>query len=577
MKNKIMEFFNNKKTISYIIIILASICICIPLFLKNMDISRDDGIQHICRLIGTHQSIKQTGLFNPIMSNFCNGFGYAWNIFYSPLTAYLPLIFKIITNSYVLTLKLFMFSTILLSGIFMYKLVYSISKSYKASIISSVIYMCTPYHLTDLYNRIAIAELASFMFLPLVFIGIYDLFHKKGKKSYYISIGAIGLIISHNVIAVFTAIFCLIYVIVYYKKLQNKNIIKKLILNVIAIILTTSFYWIPLMQHYFASTYEVFIPGRMFQNNTLISSKLTLLDLFFTKHFGMVFHIGLPTIMGIALLIIYYKKISDKYKKTLIIFLVFGLVSIIMTLKIFPFEHLPNFLKMIQFGWRMLEFSSFFLSIVSGIGLAMFFNSKLKKSLKIIVTVILVVYTIILLKDSIFTVEIPFKEENYITPVPVTNLTGRIHAGLASFEYLPKKAFENRKYIEKRSNDVIVLNGSANITDTKKENTNLTFKIENVTENTELELPYIYYLGYNAKIINENGNKQILKIEESSNGFCKIKISNIQSAEIEIKYTGTFLMNISYIITLSTVIVLIIYIQRKNIKFILHQLTIQNK
>lgn len=577
MKNKIIKFFDNKKTVSYIIVILASICICIPLFFKNIDISRDDGIQHICRIIGTHQSIKQTGLFNPIMSNFCNGFGYGWNIFYSPLTAYLPLIFKLIVKSYVLTLKLFMFSTILLSGIFMYKLVYSISKSYKASIISSVIYMCTPYHLTDLYNRIAIAELASFMFLPILFIGIYDLFYKKGKKSYYISIGATGLIISHNVIAVFTAIFCLIYVLLHYRKLQNKDIIKKLVLNFIVIILATSFYWIPLLQHYFASTYEVFVPGRMFQNNTLISSKLSLLDLFFTKHFGMIFHIGLPTIIGITLLALYRKKVSIKYKKTLVIFLIFGLVSIVMTLKIFPFEHFPNFLKMIQFGWRMLEFSSFFLSIVAGIGIAMFLNSKLKKSLKILITVILVIYTIILLKDSIFTVEIPFNEENYITPVPVTNLTGRIHAGLASFEYLPKKAFENRSYIEERPNDVVVLSGNANISDIKKENTNLTFKIENVTENTELELPYIYYLGYNAKIINENGSMQTLKIEESNKGFCKIKVSNIKIAQIEIKYAGTFLMKVSYIITLITAIAFVLYTQRKNIKFILHQLTIQSK
>ena len=58
----------------------------------------DDGIQHICRLMGTYQSLQEGQ--TKIMSNFCNGFGYSWNIFYSPLTALLPLIFKFIGASF---------------------------------------------------------------------------------------------------------------------------------------------------------------------------------------------------------------------------------------------------------------------------------------------------------------------------------------------------------------------------------------------------------------------------------------------------------------------------------------------
>ena len=91
-----------------------------------MDIARDDGIQHICRLIGTMSSLKEGQIFPVIMSKFCNGFGYSWNLFYSPLTAYLPLIFSCITSSFVVMLKIFMFFTMFLSGIFMFKFTYKI-------------------------------------------------------------------------------------------------------------------------------------------------------------------------------------------------------------------------------------------------------------------------------------------------------------------------------------------------------------------------------------------------------------------------------------------------------------------
>lgn len=559
MKEKIIDILRNKKVVSYIIIFFVALCICIPLFSKNMDISRDDGIQHICRIIGSKSSIKTGNIFPVIMAGFCNGFGYSWDLFYSPLTASLPLIFTLFTSSYVMCLKLFMLFTMFLSGIFMYKLVYTISKSHKAAVFSGLIYITAPYHLTDLYNRIAIAELASFVFLPIVFTGVYDLINKKGKKAYYISIGAIGLILSHNVLAVYAAIFCFIYLIVNHKKLINKKILKNIAINFVIIILATSFYWLPLLQHYFVTTYEVFVPGRMFQNNTLISSKLDIADLFFKEHYGMIFHIGIPTIIGVLLLFIYRNKISKRYRNVLAIFICFGLVSVAMSLKIFPFERLPNVLKMIQFQWRMLEFSSFFLSIAAGIGIGIFMNSKNRKSLVLIILTILVVYSGMLLKDSFHKVEIPFKEENYISPIPVTSLTGRVHAGCATFEYLPQKAFSNRYYIETRSQDVIVLEGNANILNTHKENTDLSFDLENVSENTKLELPYIFYLGYNAKLVDENGNKTKLKIQESDKGFCMIVVPNIDKGNVTVSYTGTGLMKFSYILTLIGFSTLIIY------------------
>lgn len=312
-------------------------------------------------------AIKQGNLFPVIMSNFCNGFGYSWNLFYSPLTAYIPLLFRIISSSYVVCLKLFMLLTVLLSGVCMYQFAYKITKSYKAGVVCAFLYMNAPYHLTDMYRRIAIAELASFIFLPMVFSGMYDLFHRRNKKPYGIIFGAIGLILTHNVMAVYTAIFCFIYLLIHYKKLTMKGTIKKILICVLLILLCTSLYWIPLFEHMMATTYEVFIPQRMYKDNTLISSKLSVSNLFFTEFYEMNFHIGLPVLLGLLLVFLYRKKIPNRYREILNIFLIFGLISTIMTLKIFPFEYLPSILKMIQFPWRMMEFASFFFSVVAGI------------------------------------------------------------------------------------------------------------------------------------------------------------------------------------------------------------------
>ena len=100
MKEKIKKILE-KKSFHYFLIVFFSSLICIPLLSKTINLYQDDGVQHICRLMGTMQSIEENPVFPVIMSNFCNGFGYSWNLFYSIATAYVPLLFKLFGASYV--------------------------------------------------------------------------------------------------------------------------------------------------------------------------------------------------------------------------------------------------------------------------------------------------------------------------------------------------------------------------------------------------------------------------------------------------------------------------------------------
>ena len=127
------------------------------------------GIQHICRLIGTYQSLEENQSFPVIMSEFCNNFGYSWNLFYSPITAYLPLLFKLIGFSFIGCLKLFMFLVVFLSGIVMYFFTKDVTKNKKIAILAGIFYIFAPYRFTDMYLRNALAELTSFVFLPMIF------------------------------------------------------------------------------------------------------------------------------------------------------------------------------------------------------------------------------------------------------------------------------------------------------------------------------------------------------------------------------------------------------------------------
>lgn len=284
-----------EKLKSYSFIILIAVLVSIPLFSSQYDIYHDDGIQHICRMMGTYQSILEGQTFPVIMSNFCNDFGYSWNLFYSPITAYIPLLFHFITNSFVLDVKIFMIIVSILSGIAMYEMMYAITKNRYASLLSSAIYILAPYRLTDMYIRMALAELTSFIFLPMVFHGLYLLFYdeplQNKKPEILLIIGAIGLILSHLVIAMFTAIIAFVYLIVNIKKLKDKIVLKKLCISLIFIICITSFFLAPMLEQKISAEYEVFKNGRMERTDALIYYKLDLLDFIYTTKGNMVFEI----------------------------------------------------------------------------------------------------------------------------------------------------------------------------------------------------------------------------------------------------------------------------------------------
>lgn len=549
MKN-LIKYCKEKEIINYILIIIASIIISIPLANKSLNIYRDDGIQHICRIIGTEQTLADKQFLPMIMSNLCNNFGYSWNIFYSPLTAYMSVVLRIFNFSYVNCLKLCMFVIVLLSGLTMYKLTLRITKNKKLATLASIIYILAPYRITDMYIRTALAELASFIFIPIVFEGLYIIVNEE-KKSYKLALGAAGLILTHQVIAMYTAIICFAYLIVFFKKLKSKTVLKNIGVNLLFCILMTSFYWVGLLQHYFSTSYEVFVPGRMEREEVLIFYKAKFSQLFITNsEQTMIYEVGLLSVIGLILTPIAYKKIPQEYKKTYMFFLITGIVLIAMTLTIFPFEKLPKALTMLQFTFRLFTFTSFFFAFIVAVNFGV-----LIKNFKTLDVIVLLTISILLLVPykSKLDFNLNDSEKRLVDGVRITENTGRVHAGMASMEYLPSKAFNNLDYIANRKDEPVVFyNNEAVVSDYKKQASNIKCTISNINKETAIELPYIYYLGYRIY-----ANGQEITYTESDNGFIQINID--KDAQIEVKYLGTNEMLISYaisIISFATIIVL---------------------
>lgn len=555
MKEKILK---HRKLIDILIIVFAACIIGIPLLKPNLDVYYDDGIQHIARALGTFESFGENKLFPNIIFSFTNNYGYSWNLFYGPLSTYGIVLINLVLNNFVISYKFFVFICLFFSGYTMYKFLSGIMQNNDVGVLASILYMTFPYHLTDMYTRNALGEFVSFIFIPLVFLGIYNLFFTSDKH-YYLAIGAIGLILTHNLSTTIVAIFALVYVILNMEKLKNSKTRNGLIFNLIIILLITSFYWVPLLETKMASQYQVYEKGMMSTAEQTARHGLEIKQLFVTMNDGSyVFELGPHIIIMLGLSVMAIKRLKPEIKKQYLFFLIVGIITLWMSTRYFPWKYLPDELSIIQFPWRMLMLSAFFLSIVCSINMYVIIK-KFNFIDVAVISVISIMYIFAFYNLVTFYNDEPISNIEDFELGHVSGSEYEVVAGIAKAEYLPVKAYNNRFYIATRDQSIYVLEGKAIIENENKNLSNYTANIETLdAEYTIFELPYIYYPGYEVRI-----DGMVTNTFETENGFLGFAMGKEDKVSLEVSYKGTIAMKVSMCISVLAIIALAIYIYKK--------------
>lgn len=188
MLHKIKE---NRKLVDCVFLLVVALMVSITMFQAKNDLYFDDGSQHLMRAYYSAQSILQNGE-ETVIPVFTNGFGYSWNLFYGPLSSDLIMALGVIFGNFNLGFKLATFLIFALAGIFMYKFVYELTENRNTALLAATIYITSPYFFTDIYIRHAMGECMAFVFLPMVFLGLYNLFNTE-KNHYYLIFGTVRI------------------------------------------------------------------------------------------------------------------------------------------------------------------------------------------------------------------------------------------------------------------------------------------------------------------------------------------------------------------------------------------------
>ena len=552
----------------YIVIVIVGLIVSLPLCREGM-IGGHDMAFHVFRARGTMNAIEDGQLIPQVDPNVLDGVGHSWNIFYGPLSTYIVAVFKLVTPSWVVAINLFMVLTVILSGVFLYKFAYEVTGKKVLALVAGIIYMTAPYHLADIYIRQAHGELLPFVFIPLVFLGLYRLVKARQGAVRDIAIGVAGIILSHNVSIIIVGVFALIYMVMNREKFLEKDVLKKLLLAGMIALGISAFFWMPMVEAKMSGIYNVFdsefmtsamgVNSGSILGNTVLPHRLLVDN--WTIDGRMQYRLGLATILGLILLIVNRQRIPKKLREDLKQMAIIGGITV--GLAVIPvWALMPQILLSVQFLWRFLMISTMFLSILAGAGFYYGFEAKIKNRRGRII--LLVAVTVLAILSSL----------NILIHGATTDIgwggnydysyESKIGMGVSRAEYLPISMYNNPENsnipyvivdenLKTKLREPVVLEGDIRLSRYSKDGSRMRVEIEN-SGNGKIELPVVYYAGYKAESINENGERLRLRTSVSDGGFLQVELTDeMRSGTIETYYGMSGATVAGVIISIGTV------------------------
>lgn len=512
-----------------------------------------DLMYHLLRIEGVKEALLGEKILPEIYQLFFAGYGYGSSLFYPDIFLIYPAVLRIIGFGPLATWKIFALSITAIATCTTYLSFKYISKNWKFSMAGTYLLMLSQFYLADLINRLGISEYLAFVFMPVLFAGIYDFFAYEGKKMYLMGIAFVGLVLSHTIM---TFLGVMLTGVVFVgglffpasrRKILNKKKICRLGITALVTVLSVSYYLFPMLEQMLDGEFKYATPW------TFVGQNTQPVEVFFrlTGYFDRIAYVG----VGIPVLILivcclFYRKVQNKWAY---VFLFGGIGLFVITTDIIPWERFNNtFLNMIQFTYRLYPYA---LCAVC-LGIVLILSEKCKKHVDVVVAFIMGLSLVFgfwqnysLQWDSLteaVTEEYLYEHTNYV--------------GMG--EWLPTNY--SKWVVELDASDKIWSPGGE--LDLIKEDYNQYSFVAAQPDCDTYVLPLMYYKGYEAILHTNTGECVELPVLRNDSALVQVLNESGLTGTVEVSYAGTTVQKISDIISLLTLCGVIIYLWKRNTK-----------
>ncbi len=538
---------------------------CYPLFDGKTYVRGEDMFFHLTRIKGIAESLR-AGYF-PVRNQlyWLHNYGYGVGFYYPDVFLYFPALMVLLGFDLLSSYKVFLIVCGFFSVASVWYATMRITKIRPAAYTAAVLMTFSAYRLSNLYYRGAVGETQAAVFLPLIILGLYEIFYENPGRWFYFAAGFLGLLCSHIISLTIAAVFTFLFLLLHIKKLlTDRQIFFGLVKSVLFTAGIGSFFWMPMLEQ--MKTNPELRINRIIDSGANLNIAnyafpiQNLLSRFKIWNFAWqadCIYPGWPLLLVPLFGILVWKK-RNRIVRAADYMLGFALLMLWMCTRAFPWTvkiFLP-FVTRIQFAYRILLPASILLSICGGIYFAVLSKRRL---FPVLLTA--------LAAFCFFSTAYPIFQETIQNRTVKKNLFVMQDNRVSGAEYLPKGL--DNDFPLKNADTVFIPDGKSKLKITGHDRQGLSFsfsyELSGDTDDVRISVPLIYYTGYQGTITAENGSVIHPEIRWDNRGLVSLSSSGISRGTVCVSYQKTNIQKISEVITLISFIIFIFY-KRRNLQ-----------
>ncbi len=564
--------------------VLTLICAVASLpFLTNILADGHDITFHINRIICLADEISQGNPFPTIYTTALNGYGYANPLFYPQTFLYLPAILYCLGFSGTFAYHTYVILISTATCLITYYSAKKMFNSVNAALFASALYTLSTFRFTNVLVRCSLGEYTALTFLPLLLLGVYNIYNSDSKEKIGFSkylpiiIGFTGIINSHILSFAISVMILAVFCIISYKKTFTKNVILAFIKSAVSTFLVNMGFLVPMLnsmsmnlnvsdvenyiQKHGTYLWQIFNP--VVTGNQGGSAHISYKDMPLT--------IGFALIMGLILhvvCLVYGKRktegIQFSYEEPMLkkagVFFWLCLITVVLSLECIPYDNLDvlpkgiySLLTVYQFPWRWLTFATLFGVFCTVATVLSLKNHKFR-----IIIAMAIMVTMILNIGQFYSDQM---QTTNFSALPNNSYTYNSYIGMG--EYLPKDTVRS----ELNYRDLLYDGAKLEIEDYSYQKGETTLKVNNLTQKEAyIDIPLLRYDNYVAF---DKKTGEEISIYTGVNNRVGLTIPAGYSGEICVKYHFRIIWKIAVAVSiLSTLMLVAIYVlKRKDIEF----------
>lgn len=533
----------------------------------------DDLPFHLLRIEGIAEGLRTGQLPVRIQPEWMNGYGYPVSVFYGDGILAIAGLLRLIGFPLQTSYKIYAF---FINGFTFATSCFCIKRIFKKRNLAAAagfLYTMAPYRLIIMYVQGAVGEYTAYAFLPLIFLGIYEIITKEKEERKYswviLTFGLTGIIQSHILSCEMVGLFLIITCIILWKKIFKRDQIVEFLKCSGVTLGINLFFLIPFLS-YMREDLRINSEeygGRIQSSGTFLNQLFQVFPHGYGGERsvvdGLFGETEMPMLIGVVFLAgllffaweVYVNKIEVNKEIRLGKFCFFsGIITLWMTTIWFPWDRLYDanrifavLISKLQFSRRILGLASVLLMILLCVVIDQWEKKRGKKAEGCLLCVFLIGACIT--GGYFFS---SMNEKNnviYVADVESLNLFD-----IGGGEYVYRGVAWKR---EKMPADRVWNEDGILVTDLKKGGTNYEFVCNNISgKEQNVEVPMLYYRGYEA-IKEADGEK--IALGSGENGKIRVTVPKDYSGKVKIYFKEALSWRISELISLMTAAGLLFY------------------